>query len=58
LCRILDVQVKRFKPELVSVKDESLVAELREALAGTDHMPEIIPGDQGIVEVVTSSIIL
>lgn len=48
---LLADQVKRFKPELVSVKDESLVAELREALAGTDHMPEIIPGDEGIVEV-------
>ncbi|TXG50277.1 hypothetical protein EZV62_022801 [Acer yangbiense] len=48
---LLADQVKRFKPQLVSVRDESLVGELKEALADIEHMPEIIPGDQGIVEV-------
>lgn len=45
------VQVKTFKPQLVSVKNASLVAELKEALADSDHKPEIIPGEEGIVEV-------
>lgn len=44
-------QVKTFKPQLVSVRDESLVDELKEALADLDEKPEIIPGEQGIIEV-------
>lgn len=43
--------MKAFKPKLVSVKDESLISELKEALAGFEHMPEIIPGEQGMIEV-------
>nr|AER00470.1 1-deoxy-D-xylulose-5-phosphate reductoisomerase [Tanacetum parthenium] len=48
---LLAEQIKAFKPQLVSIKNESLVAELKEALAGSDYMPEIIPGDEGVVEV-------
>lgn len=48
---LLADQVKTFKPQLVSVKNASLVAELKEALADSDHKPEIIPGEEGIVEV-------
>lgn len=44
-------QVKRFKPQLVSVKHESLVGELKEALADVEQKPEIISGEEGIVEV-------
>lgn len=44
-------QVKRFKPQLVSVKNESLIAELEEALNDVEQKPEIIPGEQGIIEV-------
>lgn len=47
----LILQVKAFKPSLVSVKDESLVSELKEALADVEHKPEIIPGEQGMIEV-------
>ncbi|KAG6466050.1 1-deoxy-D-xylulose 5-phosphate reductoisomerase, chloroplastic-like [Zingiber officinale] len=48
---LLADQIKTFKPLLVSVRDESLVAELKEALASVEHKPEIIPGEQGMVEV-------
>ncbi|MED6106008.1 hypothetical protein PIB30_000794 [Stylosanthes scabra] len=48
---LLADQVKRFKPQLVSVRNESLISELEEALAGVEHKPEIIPGEQGVVEV-------
>lgn len=42
--------MKNFKPQLVSVRDESLIPELKEALANCDHKPEIIPGEEGIIE--------
>nr|ACI45244.1 1-deoxy-D-xylulose 5-phosphate reductoisomerase [Stevia rebaudiana]CAD22156.1 1-deoxy-D-xylulose 5-phosphate reductoisomerase [Stevia rebaudiana] len=48
---LLAEQIKAFKPQLVSIQNESLVGELKEALADADYMPEIIPGDQGIIEV-------
>ncbi|KAL8465403.1 hypothetical protein ACS0TY_034782 [Phlomoides rotata] len=48
---LLADQVKAFKPQLVSVRDESLVKELKEALSDLEHKPEIIPGEQGIIEV-------
>nr|ABC74566.1 1-deoxy-D-xylulose-5-phosphate reductoisomerase [Picrorhiza kurrooa] len=48
---LLADQIKTFKPELVSVRDESLIDELKEALADLEHKPEIIPGEQGIIEV-------
>ncbi|XP_058749376.1 1-deoxy-D-xylulose 5-phosphate reductoisomerase, chloroplastic [Vicia villosa] len=44
-------QVKRFKPQLVAVRNESLIAELEEALKDVEQKPEIIPGEQGIIEV-------
>lgn len=53
-----DAQIKRFKPELVSVKNEALVDELREAIADVEHKPEIIPGEEGIIEVLMNSITL
>ncbi|KAJ1282909.1 hypothetical protein BS78_03G087600 [Paspalum vaginatum] len=48
---LLANQVKTFKPKLVSVRNESLVDELKEALADCEEKPEIIPGEQGIIEV-------
>ncbi|KAJ4960136.1 hypothetical protein NE237_020046 [Protea cynaroides] len=48
---LLADQVKRFKPQLVAVRNESLFGELKEALADAEYMPEIIPGEQGVVEV-------
>ncbi|KAJ4712330.1 1-deoxy-D-xylulose 5-phosphate reductoisomerase [Melia azedarach] len=48
---LLADQVKRFKPQLVAVRNESLLDELKEALANVEQMPEIIPGEQGTIEV-------
>ncbi|CAI5514953.1 unnamed protein product [Closterium sp. Naga37s-1] len=45
------VSVRQFQPSLVSVQNPALVAELKEALAGMERMPEIVAGDSGIVEV-------
>jgi 1-deoxy-D-xylulose-5-phosphate reductoisomerase len=43
--------VRTFKPKLVAVRNESLVDELKEALTDCDYKPEIIPGEQGVIEV-------
>ncbi|XWS37488.1 hypothetical protein CRYUN_Cryun19dG0047000 [Craigia yunnanensis] len=48
---LLADQVKTFKPQLVAVRNESLVNELKEALADMEQKPEIIPGEQGVIEV-------
>ncbi|GER56845.1 1-deoxy-D-xylulose 5-phosphate reductoisomerase [Striga asiatica] len=48
---LLADQVKMFRPQLVSVRDESLIDELKEALADVEEKPEIIPGEEGIIEV-------
>lgn len=48
---LLADQVKRFKPDLVAVRNEALINELREAIADAEHKPEIIPGEEGVVEV-------
>ncbi|KAF5796737.1 putative 1-deoxy-D-xylulose-5-phosphate reductoisomerase [Helianthus annuus] len=44
---LLAEQAKQFKPQLISLRNESLVGELKEALAGADYMPEIVVGEQG-----------
>ncbi|GFZ17470.1 1-deoxy-D-xylulose 5-phosphate reductoisomerase [Actinidia rufa] len=48
---LLADQVRTFKPQLVAVRNESLVGELKEALADVEDKPEIIPGEQGVIEV-------
>nr|AAW28998.1 1-deoxy-D-xylulose-5-phosphate reductoisomerase [Antirrhinum majus] len=48
---LLADQIRTFKPQLVSVRDESLINELKEALFDVEDKPEIIPGEQGIIEV-------
>jgi 1-deoxy-D-xylulose 5-phosphate reductoisomerase len=45
------VQIKTFKPQVVALRDESKIDELKEALADLDYKPEIIPGEQGVIEV-------
>ncbi|KAL6497469.1 hypothetical protein OROGR_029398 [Orobanche gracilis] len=45
------MQVRRFKPQLVSVRNKSLIDELKEILADVKDKPEIISGEQGIIEV-------
>nr|QBZ39495.1 1-deoxy-D-xylulose 5-phosphate reductoisomerase [Santalum album]QBZ39497.1 1-deoxy-D-xylulose 5-phosphate reductoisomerase precursor [Santalum album] len=48
---LLADQVKTFKPQLVAVRNQSLVNELKEVLADADHKPEIVAGEQGVAEV-------
>lgn len=48
-------QVKTFKPQIVAVRNESLIDELKEALGDLDEKPEIIPGEQGVIEVLVSA---
>ncbi|VAH98919.1 unnamed protein product [Triticum turgidum subsp. durum] len=48
---LLADQVKMFKPNLVAIGNESLLNELKEALADCEYMPEIISGEQGVIEV-------
>ncbi|KAL6493552.1 hypothetical protein OROGR_032331 [Orobanche gracilis] len=48
---LLADQVRRFKPQLVSVRNKSVIDELKEVLADVKDKPEIISGEQGIIEV-------
>jgi 1-deoxy-D-xylulose-5-phosphate reductoisomerase len=48
---LLAEQIKAFRPSLVAVKNASSVPALKEALAGLDKPPEIMVGEEGIVEV-------
>ncbi|EXB94935.1 1-deoxy-D-xylulose 5-phosphate reductoisomerase [Morus notabilis] len=43
--------MKRFKPQIVAFRNEALIGELKEALANVEGKPEIIPGEQGVIEV-------
>uniref|UniRef100_A0A7N0VFA2 1-deoxy-D-xylulose-5-phosphate reductoisomerase n=1 Tax=Kalanchoe fedtschenkoi TaxID=63787 RepID=A0A7N0VFA2_KALFE len=48
---LLADQVKTFRPQLVAIRNESLIDELKEALADADYEPEIVAGENGVVEV-------
>lgn len=49
---LLAEQVAKFTPKLVSVRDPSKIPELKEMLKSKTHyMPEILAGDEGIIEV-------
>ncbi|PZV06637.1 MAG: 1-deoxy-D-xylulose-5-phosphate reductoisomerase [Leptolyngbya sp.] len=48
---LLAQQVRQFKPEIVAICNPDKLGELRDALAGMDPMPQILAGDDGIVEV-------
>nr|AAR95700.1 putative 1-deoxy-D-xylulose 5-phosphate reductoisomerase [Ginkgo biloba] len=48
---LLADQVRQFKPKLVAIRNESLITELKAALSDFEPKPEIISGEEGIVEV-------
>ena len=48
---LLAAQVHQFQPKLVSVRDASRIPELKELLRGAPRQPEILSGEEGIVEV-------
>ncbi|MEA5466703.1 1-deoxy-D-xylulose-5-phosphate reductoisomerase [Leptothoe sp. PORK10 BA2] len=48
---LLAQQVRQFKPEIVAIRDESKLAELKAAIADVEPQPQILAGADGIVEV-------
>ncbi|MEM8807786.1 MAG: 1-deoxy-D-xylulose-5-phosphate reductoisomerase [Cyanobacteria bacterium P01_G01_bin.38] len=48
---LLAQQVRQFKPEIVAIWDATKVGELRDAIADIDPQPQVLAGDEGIVEV-------
>ncbi|MEO0394559.1 MAG: 1-deoxy-D-xylulose-5-phosphate reductoisomerase [Cyanobacteria bacterium P01_A01_bin.137] len=48
---LLAEQVHQFKPEVVAIRDESKLADLKDAIADVDPQPQILAGADGIVEV-------
>ena len=48
---LLAQQVRQFKPEIVAICNSEKLGELRAALVGLDPMPQILAGDDGVVEV-------
>ncbi|WP_017299578.1 1-deoxy-D-xylulose-5-phosphate reductoisomerase [Nodosilinea nodulosa] len=48
---LLAQQVRQFKPEVVAICNPEKLDELRDALAGLDPMPQLLAGDDGVVEV-------
>ncbi|MEO0433053.1 MAG: 1-deoxy-D-xylulose-5-phosphate reductoisomerase [Cyanobacteria bacterium J06656_5] len=48
---LLAEQVRQFKPEIVAIRDESKLADLKDAIADVDPQPQILAGADGIVEV-------
>lgn len=48
---LLAEQVRQFNPEIVAIRDERKLAELKSAIADVDPQPQILAGADGIVEV-------
>ena len=48
---LLAAQVRAFHPALVSVRDGSMVGQLKELLKGAPRQPEIVAGEEGICAV-------
>ncbi len=48
---LLAQQVRQFKPEIVAICNPDRLGDLGDALAGMDPMPQILAGDDGVVEV-------
>lgn len=44
-------QIREFKPSLVSIQDAGQREALQDLLRGSEQQPEIVVGDQGILEV-------
>ncbi|MEO0540260.1 MAG: 1-deoxy-D-xylulose-5-phosphate reductoisomerase [Cyanobacteria bacterium P01_A01_bin.105] len=48
---LLAEQVREFNPEIVAIRDQSKLAELKAALVDVDPQPLILAGEAGVVEV-------
>lgn len=48
---LLAAQVQQFRPEIVAIQDQSQLPELKAAIANLDYTPQILAGEEGVVEV-------
>ncbi|HEY9735560.1 MAG TPA: 1-deoxy-D-xylulose-5-phosphate reductoisomerase [Trichocoleus sp.] len=48
---LLAQQVRQFRPEIVAICNQDKLGELRDAIADLDYTPQILAGDEGVVEV-------
>ena len=48
---LLSEQIRAFKPEIVALRNESKLTELKEAISSISHKPKILVGQEGICEV-------
>ena len=48
---LLAQQVRQFKPEIVAICNESKLADLKAAIADIEPQPQILAGNEGVVEV-------
>eukprot|EP01023_Acetabularia_acetabulum_P058770 TRINITY_DN698_c0_g1_i2.p1 TRINITY_DN698_c0_g1~~TRINITY_DN698_c0_g1_i2.p1 ORF type:complete len:491 (-),score=91.47 TRINITY_DN698_c0_g1_i2:528-1874(-) len=44
---VLSEQIRKFKPELVAIKNSEDIPKLKDAIADVDKQPEIVPGMEG-----------
>jgi 1-deoxy-D-xylulose 5-phosphate reductoisomerase len=50
--KLLNEQIRKFNPKIVSVANDKVLTELKEALSGWDgKMPELVCGEQGLIDV-------
>ncbi len=49
--KLLAAQAMQFKPEIVAIRDESKLDDLKSAIAALDPQPIILAGESGVVEV-------
>lgn len=48
---LLAQQVRQFKPKIVAIRNSEKLPQLREAIADLDPQPEILAGEDGVIEV-------
>ncbi|MEM8641083.1 MAG: 1-deoxy-D-xylulose-5-phosphate reductoisomerase [Cyanobacteria bacterium P01_G01_bin.54] len=48
---LLAAQVRQFKPQIVAIQDNTRLPELKAAIADLENPPEILSGQEGVVEV-------
>ena len=50
-CVLHFLQIRKFQPKLVAIKDAGKVKQLQELIKDVPQQPEILVGDEGAVEV-------
>jgi 1-deoxy-D-xylulose-5-phosphate reductoisomerase len=45
------LQIRKFKPQMVAIRDAGKVKQLQELIKDVDTQPDILVGDEGAVEV-------